>query len=43
MRCMYGIFGRETTKYTVIYDVYIRFWPILFALEKDTDHRPCLP
>ena len=26
---MYGFFGREITKYTVIYDVYIRFWPTL--------------
>ena len=29
IRCMYGIFGRGITKYTVIYDVYIRFWPTL--------------
>jgi len=27
--CIYGIFGREITKYTVIYGVYIRFWPTL--------------
>jgi len=27
IRCIYGILGRETTKYTVIYGVYIRFWP----------------
>ena len=27
--CIYGVFGRETTKYTVIYGVYIRFWPAL--------------
>ena len=26
---MYGIFGREITVHTVIYDVYIRFWPTL--------------
>ena len=27
--CIYihGIFGREITKYTVIYGVYIQFWP----------------
>ena len=25
--CIYGIFGREITKYTVIYGVHIRFWP----------------
>jgi hypothetical protein len=29
IRCTYGIFGREVTKYTVIYGVYIRFWPAL--------------
>jgi len=26
---VYGIFGREITKITVIYGVYIRFWPTL--------------
>ena len=29
LRCMYGIFGRENTKYTVIYGVHLRFWPTL--------------
>jgi len=29
MRCIYGIFGREITEYTVIYGVCIRFWPTL--------------
>ena len=29
IRCIYGIFGREIIKYTVIYGVYIRFWPTL--------------
>ena len=28
--CIYGIIGREITKYTVIYGVYIRFWPTLY-------------
>ena len=28
-RCICGIFGRMTTKYTVIYGVYIGFWPTL--------------
>ena len=32
IRCMYGIFGRGITKYTVIYDVYTRFWPTLKML-----------
>ena len=31
IRCIYGIFGRKTTKY-VIYGVYIRFWPTLLIL-----------
>jgi len=26
-----GIFGREITTYTVIYGVYIRFWPTLYV------------
>ena len=29
IRCIYGIFGREITNYTVIYGAYIRFWPTL--------------
>ena len=29
IRCTYGNFGREITKYTVIYGVYIWFWPTL--------------
>ena len=29
IRFIYGIFGRESTKYTAIYGVYIRFWPTL--------------
>jgi len=29
IRCVYGNFGREITIYTVIYGVYIRFWPTL--------------
>ena len=27
IRCIYGIFGRETTIYTVVYGAHIRFWP----------------
>ena len=30
IRCIYGSFGGEFTKYTVIYGVYIRFWPTLY-------------
>jgi hypothetical protein len=33
IRCIYGVFGREITKYTVIYGVYIRFWPTLHILD----------
>ena len=29
IRCIHGIFGREITKYTVIYGVCIRSWPTL--------------
>ena len=28
-RCIYGILGREITKFTVIYNVYIQFSPTL--------------
>ena len=30
---MYGVFGREITKLTVIYGVHIRFWPTLHMIE----------
>ena len=29
IRCIYGIFGREITKYTVIYGVHVRFYQTL--------------
>ena len=29
IRCVNGILGKEITIYTVIYGVYIRFWPTL--------------
>ena len=32
IRFTYGIFGAEITKYTVIYGVYIRFWPTLLIM-----------
>jgi len=28
--CIFGIFGRNIIKYTVIYDVCVRFWPTLW-------------
>jgi hypothetical protein len=31
--CIYGIFGREITEYTVIYSVYIRFWPTQVCID----------
>ena len=30
IRCIYGNFSRDFVKYTVIYGVYIRFWPTLY-------------
>ena len=33
-RCVYGTFGREITKYMVVYGAYIRFWPTLDANNK---------
>jgi len=36
---MYGIFGRDITKYTVIYGVYIRFWPTLDIGGRKCDRR----
>jgi hypothetical protein len=30
MRCIYCIFGRDITKYMVMYGVCIQFWPILY-------------
>jgi len=32
VRCIYGIFGREITVYTVIYGLYIQFWPTLYMM-----------
>jgi hypothetical protein len=29
LRCMFGLFGREITKFMVIYGDAIRFWPTL--------------
>ena len=45
-RFVYGIFGREITKYTVIYGVYIRFWPALhtYVIRDEVEHAffpPC--
>ena len=37
IRCTYGIFGREITKYMVIYGVYIRFWPTLHMQHQTPD------
>jgi hypothetical protein len=36
IRCICGTFGREITKYTVIYGAYIRFWPTLIILDRHT-------
>jgi hypothetical protein len=37
---IYSVFGREITKYTVIYSVYIRFWPTL-RIDEGTDLSVC--
>jgi hypothetical protein len=34
IRCKYCIFGREITKNTVIYGVYIQFWPTLYKRQQ---------
>jgi len=31
MRCIYGTFGREITKYTVIYNAYLHLWLTLLT------------
>ena len=36
IRCIYVIFGRQITKYTVIYGVFIRFWPTLHIWHQGT-------
>jgi hypothetical protein len=41
MQCIYGIFGRDITTYTVIYGVYIQFWPSLCMCFKC--RGPCAP
>jgi hypothetical protein len=28
IQCIYGVLGRKIAKYTVIYTVNVRFWPI---------------
>jgi hypothetical protein len=38
IRYKYNSFGREITKYTVIYGVYIRFWPTLGSTQSNTQH-----
>jgi hypothetical protein len=35
MRCIYGVLGREITKYTVIYGAYTQFWPSLTMWDAD--------
>jgi len=38
IRCIYGIFGREITEYTVIYGADVRFWPTLGVHIPGTAH-----
>jgi hypothetical protein len=39
LRCIYGISGREITKYTVTYVVCIRFWPTLLIFQETSEHN----
>jgi hypothetical protein len=39
IRCMYGNFGREITKYTVIHGAYVRFRPTLLICIKSLQHH----
>ena len=41
IRCVYIIFGRKITRYTVMYCVYIRFWPNLVVQQQL--YRRCTP
>ena len=44
IRCMYSVFGREFTKYVVMYNVYLLFWPTLFIgwwTSKVTSNKWC--
>ena len=34
VRCIYSIVGRDITKYTVMYGIYIRFWLALLIFRK---------
>jgi len=39
IRCIYGILGRNITKYTVIYGEYVRFWPTLLMFTHSRAHQ----
>jgi hypothetical protein len=39
IRCIYGIFGREITKYTAIYGAHIRFSPTVIIMQKQSRHN----
>ena len=39
VRCTHGIFGREITKFTVIYGAYISFWPTLLIIYNNAQQR----
>jgi len=42
-RCVYGVFGREITKSTALYGVFIRFWPTLEGCKGGLDDRGMHP
>jgi hypothetical protein len=40
---MYGILSRKITEYTVVYSVYIRFWPTLRLCLEQSERAACCP
>ena len=34
IRCLYGVLGKEITKYTVTFGVHVRLWPTLHTKQE---------
>jgi hypothetical protein len=43
IQCIYGNLGRKITKYTVVYGVFIRFWPTLLMQHSSITHLRTRP
>jgi len=43
IRCIYGVYGSEIIKYTVIYGADIRFWPTLLKPQVVQQERQPIP